>query len=683
MSEIKHTKAHWLLALAVMCTAGVVHAQGSITVSLSGSDSGDFSGTGVAHFAGEDALMRAMAAINNDNTMGPGTVVTIEESGLYVGAVLAGQEDITIQAADGVVPEIIAAEGGGTPNRLSMVVGAWINGEGNFAERPGSLTLLGSSEEDKMIVYVGPSSPGGERRALTASGTNRNLGLDVENVHFAAYPTGGDQMLVAVYSGPATFTNCLFDGRRIEEGGPLANGVFTRGNSTVVFNDCEWISQGNWWLGQESSNPVTVNGGSGRGQALRATSAGVLTFNDFSFADHRILADANWYTANTNIVFDNITLSGAIDVGFMITQGMNVTVKNSILTESSATVLHARVLHGNLTFENCDLTGRHIDFAGTINNFATLNLDRVLVADGCYIGDGTAAASTGVKTLNAVNSVFLAHTDHGGGVVINMNSMGEGNGQSLMNLTHCVVTGSAGDVMIGNGNPGGVFTANYSILDASQSTNGLAWANAPIQGSHNIFWGGSEGASGVIHVPAPHIPADSIIADPLIDADGRLVSEDSPASAAAWDSTLLWDFEGEPRPQPAGTEPDIGAYEADYMPTMQASIEGPSFAVLNSEVNLIAQVRNAAGNITYTWSKDGEVIDGEEFNVLPLFIESEDAAGVYSVTINADNGPRTVTFSLNVVTSLPVSSPLALIVLSALVAIAAMTLLSRRSVSIK
>lgn len=682
MKIFKHIPLCLTLTLVILGMAGVAQAQGAVTVDLSGSDSGDFAGTGVAHFAGADALIRAMAAINHDDTNGPGTVITIEESGMYEGPVLIGQEDVTIQAADGVVPEIMGVEGEDLQNRFTMYVGARYDGSGNPEEVPASLTLLGAGPDSKMVVYVpNIDHPDGEERAFSAGldgATEYNLGVEVENVYFSMNDVGNNSKLYAAWGGHSVFTNCVFDGRRTVDGGGLANGSFIYADATAEFNECEWMSNGNWWMGQNSTEDVVVNGGTASGQSLNSSGTGQITFNDFTFTGGRMIqAGVGWTNANSNIVLDNITFEGT-DVGVYLDQGQTVTVRNSILDDTSAGVLHARVVNGNLTYENCDITGRPFDWEGVITGNAVLNFDRVYMGEGSFVADNASAESTGHREVNFLNSVIVANPDFGNGVAINVNG-GKGEGFTThLNMTHSVLTGAGNDVLIGNGGGGGQFTANYCIFDNSGAATGLAWADA-VLGSRNIMWDG-DGGHGAGAVGS--IPSDTIIADPMIDAMGRPIDEDTPASAAAFDSTVAWDFEGNERPNPAGTEPDIGAYEVDYMPAMTVTIEGPSMAVVGDNVNLVANIYNAAGERTITWSKDGEVIEGEEFETLPLESIEEDAAGEYSVTVSADNGEMTVTYNLSVVSSLPLSSPLTLALLALAMAIVGLALMTRRGENI-
>ena len=156
--------------------------------------------------------------------------------------------------------------------------------------------------------------------------------------------------------------------------------------------------------------------------------------------------------------------------------------------------------------------------------------------------------------------------------------------------------------------------------------------------------------------------------------DLRLLSG-SPAINAGLAPFPATDLLGVARPK--GSAPDLGAYEFE---PLSVSISGPSAATIGQNVNLTI-IHNAVGEVSIVWRKDGNIIDGEIFTTLPLGEVTEENAGVYSVTVTADNGVINATFVLTVVEGLPVSSPLALVIVALLIALSGMVLVSRRRVA--
>ena len=198
---------------------------------------------------------------------------------------------------------------------------------------------------------------------------------------------------------------------------------------------------------------------------------------------------------------------------------------------------------------------------------------------------------------------------------------------------------------------GGVVTVSNSIIWGNQD-NTFGEGDL-VQVSNSIVEGGHGG--GMDENPL-FVDADA--------GDLRLASG-SPAIGIGsdWPAT---DVVGNERPHPQGPGASIGAYEYDGL---FVGISGTTNAVTGEDVQLILQ-HNAQGDADIVWEKDGDVLDGEVFEVLLLTEVSENDAGIYSVTVVADNGEASADFTLNVVAGLPLYSPMALLLLIGAMALA-------------
>ncbi|PKL11827.1 MAG: hypothetical protein CVV50_05185, partial [Spirochaetae bacterium HGW-Spirochaetae-6] len=175
--------AFWALALCATTAFA-----GTITVDLSGVDSGDFAGTGIAHFAGTDSLERAFNAMFGDTTYGPNTTVTILESGTYVGDIYVTQPGTVLTVAAGVTPRLVASLAHGV-DPVDTNANQWagtITAGASFVGWPddgwhvpsATLTLRGDSPSNQMIVEAAPVA-GGKCIVSAAPG-----GILAENVEF-------------------------------------------------------------------------------------------------------------------------------------------------------------------------------------------------------------------------------------------------------------------------------------------------------------------------------------------------------------------------------------------------------------------------------------------------------------------------------------------------------------------
>jgi hypothetical protein len=124
---------------------------------------------------------------------------------------------------------------------------------------------------------------------------------------------------------------------------------------------------------------------------------------------------------------------------------------------------------------------------------------------------------------------------------------------------------------------GRVSELNVSYLSAPRLVNSIVWGNAPEQIYFDPDWGGAAltveysdvegGEAGIVtHTQGPvHWGEGNFDRDPQFVRPGLgnyRLRANSPAIGAGWASRGAGvDVEGNPRPDPPGSRPDLGAYE--------------------------------------------------------------------------------------------------------------------------
>lgn len=313
---------------------------------------------------------------------------------------------------------------------------------------------------------------------------------------------------------------------------------------------------------------------------------------------------------------------------------------------------------GTLTLEGCVFENNTGGHGGAI---ALWDTAKIVTIDRCsFIGNttndgqhGAAVTVHAAGTANISNSIFVGN--HGGGI------------SSAIFAWH---------------QPGEIptqYTVDYCSFYGNTGGQGATVRADGVSGTldNSIVWGNE--ANGVVNSVSINnsiVEGGDWSVDPMFrDADNgdlRLLA-DSPAIDQGVAPVPDTDLLGVDRPQ--GDAADVGAYEYE---TLTLSISGPGTASVDQNVTLVLN-HNAIGDATIVWSKDGEVLEGEEFETLPLGEVTLDDSGVYSVTVAAENGEATAQFTLNVVAGLPVSSPLALALVALALALCGMCLVARRN----
>ncbi len=199
------------------------------------------------------------------------------------------------------------------------------------------------------------------------------------------------------------------------------------------------------------------------------------------------------------------------------------------------------------------------EFVSANNDAAALVGPSVTTYSKCafYNGSGGFRATTGQAANATPISMTAGNTIWQGtgfpGSHLNLNS--SSTVPSTMTLDNCTIYGgTTANLISGNATRGDVVTANYCIIDA---TGGLQCSvTVPLVGKGNIVRGGTVGDFTLGK------PADTVIGDAKLDpATGYLTADSKLAFGMAIDSIRTFDVNDNARPMPAGTKPDIGAFE--------------------------------------------------------------------------------------------------------------------------
>ena len=366
--------------------------------------------------------------------------------------------------------------------------------------------------------------------------------------------------------------------------------------STMNFNDCLLDGGPPYVLGHMNMGPFP-------GGTVNITGSTIQGFYGSAFFD-------TWDTGaganpTTNVTLDNCTFieKGDNRQGLIceIRSGETVTIKNCTIDANSATYGLARLRDGTLNLENVTWTGGTIDSWGNINPGtggsannvvkgigAILNMDQCVVSWPAYIANGaeTLDNSTANRKITATNCMFQGapsvETEDVAGGIVNGNNAGSFG--SAVTLTHCTFFGAttANLVAVGGGDAGktGSLAANYCIFDSSLVINDeltppgamSIWAQS-FTGTKNVFWDAKTAGAGAlvngpaggdygVDLPELGMPAGQIVGDPKLTADGHIGDATSAALGAATGSAETVDFEGDSRPLPVATTPDVGADES-------------------------------------------------------------------------------------------------------------------------
>jgi hypothetical protein len=532
--------------LAVLLLTGPAIA-GTITVDLSTPDSGDFAGTGTAHFGGDSgALVRAVTAVNENATHGPNTTITIQESGVYLGDLSITQTGLVIEAATGVAPVIQSNSTWGAIT-ASAVVDDPLVIRGDAPDN--RLQIIGSTETDGSHALV---NWGG------AMGTIENCYIQATGTKSGTYASNGE-----------TFIGCYFN---CSNGWGINGGNLTLDNCVFEGTDLPM-----WIVADSSFTGCTVIGG----LPFQVDDGVTATFADCTFQDMAGGVVNPWWGWPGTYTFDHCTVSGG-DRCFGMSKGEVITVRNCSIDKTWALWDLAHITNGTLTLDNVTWTGCRIGFGGWMGPVtgagANVHLNQcIVVRDNAQTGDpgdvptdllnwdGYNGDSDKPITITAVNSIFK----NGGGAIMVLTGVGPGPIPSALTLEHCTLFGET-TYHLAAAYDGSSITANSCIFDASATGGddgdpgtapGVTVVADVFSGANNLYWDAQSAGSGSYYIGgATLVEAQNVFADPVLDADGRISPTSSNAAGRAYSSTATVDFEGDSRPL-AGAFPDIGADE--------------------------------------------------------------------------------------------------------------------------
>jgi hypothetical protein len=255
---------------------------------------------------------------------------------------------------------------------------------------------------------------------------------------------------------------------------------------------------------------------------------------------------------------------------------------------SSPTLTHLRVTGneadgegGGLYFAHCSptmqdvlVTNNRADGGGGLRySYGSLNLENILIAHN-WSSSGGAGAQLYHSEGTIINALIADNTGgaKGGGIQL------DGCSPVLINVT-----------IVGNWTAGQGGGMNVSFMSQPTLVNSIVWGNSPQQIYFDPDWWGEAitieysdiqgGLAGVVtndHGPVnwgagnldlPPRFANASLGNYHLAGDSPAINAGTPFGAP------LTDLEGNPRPNPLGTLPDLGAYESPfglfiYMPTI-------------------------------------------------------------------------------------------------------------------
>jgi len=127
---------------------------------------------------------------------------------------------------------------------------------------------------------------------------------------------------------------------------------------------------------------------------------------------------------------------------------------------------------------------------------------------------------------------------------------------SIINLEHCTIAYNEGGIIIETSQ---LFVCN-SILWNNVDEELFISPDAP-----------SEIAVNNCAIKGDYLGNHNINLDPMFELNSFMPSKDSPCLGAALITDLNEDYNSDPRPLPANTNPDIGAFEMDYSLTSNSN----------------------------------------------------------------------------------------------------------------
>lgn len=285
--------------------------------------------------------------------------------------------------------------------------------------------------------------------------------------------------------------------------------------------------------------------------------------------------------AGRAVTFENGETAAAVLTGLTLTNGyvqgsgtagsgggLACFRANPTLTHLIVSNNEAAAEGGGLYFEYCSaklqdtlITGNTAFLGGGIRySYGSPSLERVTVAHNTSQSDGA-----GIQFYHAEASIKNALIAHNAGGAKGGGLMFDGCSPTFTNVTIADNTTS--------GHGGGL---NVSYASHPKLVNSIVWGNSPEQIYFDTAWPGEAvtiqysdvqgGAAGIVtnnHGPVNWLTGNLAL-DPLFEGSGDYhLTPDSPAIGAGTpDNAPSPDLADSPRPWPAGSKPDQGAYES-------------------------------------------------------------------------------------------------------------------------
>ncbi|MDG1903797.1 MAG: C-type lectin domain-containing protein, partial [Schleiferiaceae bacterium] len=360
----------------------------------------------------------------------------------------------------------------------------------------------------------------------------------------------------------------------------LASDLIRTGDSTAIAGTKIDADADQWLINIQGQNSTTIQGFTLTGQeagndyigALIYLSNGAsLTFKDLIVRDN---TSNNWTSESqvvnarnqgTNIVFDNVQFKDN---------------SNSNSHSQLTVFLYDRCA---VDFINCTWEGNYSSQSVVrVQNYATAYFENNLFVDnyGGYWGIIDAHDSQSKVTLMNSSIVNNLSTESSTGLV----GIG-GNTNTIEVINSVLGTPASNQEMIrNNSSTTNSFVARNSVL-SKDTANGATYPS-------KLIW---------------DVDGSNIMSDPQLDTDGTLLAT-SPAIGIATKNPVtigsttytppLLDLAGVTRPDPAGSNPDAGAYESD-------KAQGDLDIVLTQCAYLLEATVLNTTNSTYSWTLNG------------------------------------------------------------------------------
>lgn len=576
-------KVLYLALLAALCAA-TTQAQVVVQIDDLGTSTGYVDGVGGA-FSGADALVAAIDAINDDPTTNTTFEVQITDTDgaadTYVVATL------NLDTTGTTIRQV--ANGGGTD--VGVTIQTTTETVGVIQFNTPDCALIGLSDAVRIQLEIATS--GGVSWGTGGLGPN----AQVENVDFVggapgklAVNHGGDNIqftnvdFVAAGNGPqiaagdVTYTNVVFASTAFPF---VFTGLGTPVDGTFVNCDVTLLNQ----FHLANAGVVTFAGCTFdvTGLAVPVINAGSL-LRDGTVV---IMNDPVFTGPMTNIFINNLDTS----VTLRIAGSPGSPVDTTVLRTGVGEGLIGRSRAGTIEFIDCLIDDRY-DCAGAPGPNANVNF----MIERCTV----VGADFGAVNVAGINRFFtVRNTTWEAAVAPRPSSIStaSGGGDGGIVIEHSTFYGNPVNQFIGTDSNTPI-NLRYCIFepDAAGDLNNAG----KVTGDFNVLFGG-------VTVNGTNQLANTITADPLLDASGKLQSGSSAIDAALASQATL-DFEGDARP--AGNAKDIGA---DESPFSAAVSPVPAFVNTPYDLGLIPD----GGSFTVEFERgvDYDDLDGDPLTV--------------------------------------------------------------------